>query len=138
MSPCHSSLHRRLRRRVLTPLILSRCNELQDQLIELVWKKRPQNLITAPSTIGGTTSYTGYSDAASVAPFNLNEKGDPTGTGQKPEGANEKRSNAKSTWFGWKTEKNNKDIEADRSAVRPTRLFAPVYNGIGAGLCLCK
>lgn len=53
------------------------------------------------------------------------------------EETNEKRANVKKSFFGWKTEKSGKDIEADKPAVRPTRLFAPVYNGAGAGLCLC-
>lgn len=56
----------------------------------------------------------------------------------KSEVAGEKPGNVKTSWFGWKSEKKGKDIEIDKPAPRPTRLFAPVYNGIGAGLCLCQ
>lgn len=48
----------------------------------------------------------------------------------------EKRKNVRSTLFGWKTEKAGKDVEGSKPARRPTRLFAPVYNGIGAALAL--
>jgi len=48
-----------------------------------------------------------------------------------------KKANTKRSFFGWKTEKKGKDIEADKPAQRPTKLFAPIYNGISAGLCLC-
>jgi hypothetical protein len=103
-------------------------------------------LITAPSTIGTIgTSNAGHSDSASNAPFNMNmnEKNDSNNetnrrTSQKPDARNEKRNTVKSSWFGWKLEKSGKDVEADQPAARPTRLFAPVYNGLGAGLCLCE
>jgi hypothetical protein len=48
-----------------------------------------------------------------------------------------KKANTKKSFWGWKTEKKGKDIEADKPAQRPTKLFAPIYNGISAGLCLC-
>jgi hypothetical protein len=48
-----------------------------------------------------------------------------------------KKANTKRSFFGWKTEKKGKDIEADKPAQRPTKLFAPIYNGISAGLCFC-
>lgn len=48
-----------------------------------------------------------------------------------------KKANTKRSWFGWKSAKAGKDIEADKPAQRPTKLFAPIYNGLSAGLCLC-
>ncbi|KAG8792494.1 hypothetical protein FRC17_008591, partial [Serendipita sp. 399] len=66
--------------------------------------------------------------------------GDDSRTGRRdgdaPEDVDEKRENVKKSWFGWKTEKAGHDIEAGKPARRPTRLLAPIYNGIGAGLCL--
>jgi len=98
-------------------------------------------------TSGGTSS------AAPFTPFesNANVPLDPTaatektasGTGRddvkesEEEQADEKRANVKKSFFGWKMEKAGRDIEAKKPATRPTRLFAPVYNGLGAGLCLC-
>jgi hypothetical protein len=48
-----------------------------------------------------------------------------------------KKANTKKSFFGWRTQKKDKDIEADKPAQRPTRLIAPIFNGAGAGLCLC-
>jgi hypothetical protein len=53
----------------------------------------------------------------------------------------EKKNKVKRSWLGWKHEKERGGEEESgkqKSAKRPTKLFAPAYNAIGAGLSLCK
>lgn len=59
----------------------------------------------------------------------VGEKGQPI-TDEK------QKANARSSFFGWRTEKGDGEAEAGKAAVRPTRLFAPIYNGLGAALAL--
>lgn len=50
----------------------------------------------------------------------------------------ERRKKVRSSFFGWKTEKDagEEDVEGNGPAKRPTKLFAPIYNGLGAALAL--
>lgn len=48
----------------------------------------------------------------------------------------EKRAKVTNSFFGWRSKKEG-DVESSKSRQRPTRLFAPIYNGIGAGLGIC-
>jgi len=56
---------------------------------------------------------------------------------KRDEDKDRKKANTKKSFFGWKTEKKDKDIEADKPAQRPTKLYAPIIDGLSAGLCLC-
>lgn len=131
--------------------IIPTCQEIDKHLISLVWSNRPTNLQSpAPSLFtSGTSGKLSPYDSTANVPLNPNgaessataEKRASRTTGRRDvtttgEEENEKRANVKKSFFGWKTEKNGGDIEADKPATRPTRLFAPVYNGLGAGLCL--
>ena len=127
-----------------------RCQEIDKHLIQLVWSSRPAGLLSSPSPsvfTGGTSHLTLPYDSSANVPLNPGTAESSTSaekrvsrTGRQDvteEDTNEKRANVKKSFFGWKTEKSGRDIEADKPATRPTRLFAPVYNGLGAGLCLC-
>jgi hypothetical protein len=56
---------------------------------------------------------------------------------KRDEDKDRKKANTKKSFFGWRTEKKDKDIEADKPAQRPTKLYAPILAGLSAGLCLC-
>jgi len=133
---------------------IHRCQEIDHRLIKLIWKHRPQTL---------QTTYTGE-NSRSITPLEpsdyklfIGEKATPTDDAlvtvetekdgvnkrrtretKRKEEKDTKKANTKKSFFGWKTEKKGKDIEADKPAQRPTKLFAPIYNGIGAGVCLCE
>ena len=89
---------------------------MEEKLIALVWKFRPEHL-------GGEGALKGYSASTGASTISFNpEKYD--------EGDEEKRS---STYVGWKPD----DVETGaKRTPRPTRLFAPIYNGLGAALGL--
>lgn len=124
--------------------IIPTCQEIDRQLIALVWKNRPSNLGTPAAsfmTSAAGTITPGSSDAhvAMGEKKSMDGRVDVHQTGRRTEPEvqeEEKRANVRKSWFGWRTEKKGHDIEADKPASRPTRLFAPVYNGLGAGLCL--
>jgi hypothetical protein len=103
-----------------------RCKELEDKLIALVWKFRPDPLKTgspAPSlrTFSGYDGLTAHASQTTIDPI--------TGEmGEKDFSENEKR--------GETSPEVSNETEADKPASRPTRLFAPIYNGLGAALGL--
>lgn len=126
--------------RFSSPMVstLYRCQEIDRQLIGLVWKNRPSGLGTSAASFMTSAAGTTASAPASEAHMVVKEKTDDTRRESKLPESDEKRANVHKSWFGWRTEKMGRDIEADKPATRPTRLFAPVYNGLGAGLCLCE
>jgi hypothetical protein len=72
----------------------------------------------------------GGSSHLSVQPILPDEKA------EQYHSTNEKRQTTRSSFFGWRTQRPSPetDAEAATPAARPTRLFAPIYNGIGSGL----
>jgi len=80
---------------------------------------------TDPSTAGGTPSLTETKE----------KEGDPS----KPESKPEEQAPTKSL-FGWRSAKPRTqadDPEKDMGKKRPTKLIAPIYNGLGVAVALC-
>lgn len=111
--------------------IIPTCKEFEDKLISLIWKIRLDTLGQGDgSTLHSASGYgvSTHASQLSVAPI-VGEKGEPI--------TNEKqKNNVRSSFFGWKAEKSEDEAEAGKTSVRPTRLFAPIYNGLGAALAL--
>ena len=76
-------------------------------------------------------------DDALVAAEQTDEKRVNVRRSRKKKGDADKDRKTKKSFFGWRTQKKDKDIEANKPAHRPTRLIAPIFNGASAGLCLC-
>ena len=76
-------------------------------------------------------------DDALVAAEQTDEKRVNVRRSRKKKGDEDKDGKTKKSFFGWRTQKKDKDIEANKPAHRPTRLIAPIFNGTSAGLCLC-
>jgi hypothetical protein len=106
--------------------IIPTCKELEDKLISLVWKFRPDVLKTPGSGPPSVLSMSGYDGLTIGSP----ETVDPI-TGQTTE--KYFAGNERGVPMGYNAEK---DSEAKEAPPRPTRLFAPVYNGLGAALGL--
>ncbi|CAG7848461.1 SubName: Full=Uncharacterized protein {ECO:0000313/EMBL:CCA73139.1} [Serendipita indica DSM 11827] len=129
--------------------IIPTCKEFEDKLISLVWKIRTAQL-QGGDAMSSATSITGYNNYAdshhTLEPIIINNQGtiekvDPRKLRNEPtsefaDGMDEKRAKTRSSFFGWRTEKDGGEVEADRPAKRPTRLLAPIYNGLGAALAL--
>ncbi|KAG8770838.1 hypothetical protein FRC15_003884, partial [Serendipita sp. 397] len=111
--------------------IIPTCKEFEDKLIALVWKLRTLQL---QGDTGSMRTFSGYGAETNgsqhtIDPFN-SEKNLANLT------EDEKRQNIRSSFLGWKAEKDGDEVESDKPAKRPTRLFAPIYNGLGAALAL--
>ncbi|KIK65212.1 hypothetical protein GYMLUDRAFT_386618 [Collybiopsis luxurians FD-317 M1] len=120
--------------------ILSLCSDFESKLVKLVWRSRSSS---RPNTSGGVSLISNGS--ASVLPsttasdVNLTEK--PTQVPSLPS-VSEKTPQAKpkSKWgWSWKLSKKAPPASSDleKGAMpqpRPSRLFAPFYGGLGAGL----
>jgi hypothetical protein len=105
--------------------IIPTCKELEEKLIALLWKFRPDILKTGEAVAPSIRSFSGY-DGLTIA---SQRTVDPI-TGQPNEkqyAGNEK---------GGPAGNPEVDSESKEAAPRPTRLFAPVYNGLGAALGL--
>lgn len=112
--------------------IIPTCRDFEDKLIKLVWTRR--------------SAFTSVASSAAPSTFgsdvNLNEKARAVVTEKeavvpapKERAAPKKRSCA---LFGyWKADASDLEKTAEGPSARPTRLFAPVYCGLGAGLSLC-
>jgi hypothetical protein len=105
--------------------IIPTCKELEEKLIALVWKFRPEILkMGGGSSTPSLSGYEGLTIGASQQSLDRM-------TGQPMERYHS--GNEKNDFIGWKPEE---DSEAKKAPPRPTRLFAPIYNGLGAALGL--
>ena len=132
--------------------IIPLCRDFEDNLIKLVWSQRHSlnSLTPGPSLAGPATPLTGTSHASTSnsasSDVDVNEKPreieSPTDT-PEPESSPSKPISGGSLW-GWRIGSKAKrapaarDLERGGRTARPTRYFAPVYNGLGLALSTCK
>ncbi|KAL1694017.1 glycosyl transferase family group 2-domain-containing protein [Schizophyllum commune] len=122
--------------------IIPTCNDFEERLIKLLWRSRPNGSSLLSPSIGGSVGGHGsLRDSSSYSHANLqanelgasgssneqSEKGKPTG-----------KVKVKRNWYGKKVgvkETTVADAESLASR-RPAKLWAPLYNGIAAGLSM--
>ncbi|KAL4063684.1 glycosyl transferase family group 2-domain-containing protein [Scleroderma yunnanense] len=110
--------------------------DFEDRLIRLLWRNRPplstpaQSSPSAPPSV--PESLSGHSHSyAHLTTVPLSEKTSP------PSPAQPQEMSYRRTWYGRKIPISVDDIEkAVKRTQRSTMLFAPVYNGLAAGLAL--
>src|SRR5450631_2678345 len=106
--------------------MMHRCKELEDKLISLVWKNSRAKL-DGPRT-PSTRSNSGYEWTGTIngSMFDQESKsGLSNASALEKQGASTMPQEAEAT-----------DSESGASSKRATRMFAPVYNGLGAALGL--
>ena len=128
--------------------IIPSCRELEDKLIKLLWKSRPGRDVSATPSIAPSGA---SADNHRTASRNGQREEDPE-KAQTQGGHTEKDSTivgepdrvetrTRRNWYGKKittsvTIRGTSDDEESGIERRPQRLFAPVYNGLAAGLAL--
>ncbi|KAI0364861.1 hypothetical protein BV20DRAFT_812457 [Pilatotrama ljubarskyi] len=113
--------------------IIPTCRDFEDKLIKLVWKRRSAFASLASSV----------APSATPSDVNLTEKSQTALVTEKevPAPAPKDKSTPpkkKRSWgLGyWKADASDLEKTAEGPSARPTRLFAPVYCGLGAALSL--
>ena len=120
----------------------SSCQDFDDRLIKLVWRNRPTGLQSREPSMHSMGAFSDPfgSEAAIIPPDPSTASGTPPlmdkeGNLSKPE----EHAPAKSL-FGWRSAKPRTqaaDPEKDMQKNRPTKLIAPIYNGLGVAVALC-
>ncbi|OCH85863.1 hypothetical protein OBBRIDRAFT_739097 [Obba rivulosa] len=109
--------------------IIPTCRDFENKLIQLVWKHRS----TFSSLMNSATASATASDAE------LNEKPKEDADVETKEvvvKADKSKKKKRNCGLGYFVSSKDDVEKADGPSNRPTRLFAPVYNGFGAGLSL--
>lgn len=119
--------------------IIPTCRDFEDKLIKLVWKQRSAFTSLHSSTVA-SSALTSASDVnlTEKASEVVNEKEVEAIIQRKKESSQPKKSRS---WCGlgyWVSGKSDVEKAADGPSARPTRLLAPIYGGIAAGLSVCK
>ncbi|KAI0919925.1 hypothetical protein AcV5_001863 [Taiwanofungus camphoratus] len=112
--------------------IIPTCRDFDEKLIQLVWKQRFGFSSLASSAAPSTTG----------SAVNLAEKYKTPAVDEKEVAAIAKekekpKKKKRSCGFGyWVSAKEDVEKTAEGPSIRPVRLFAPVYNGLGAALSI--
>jgi hypothetical protein len=128
--------------------IIATCHDFEDRLMKLLWRSRPP-VASASGTGSAENSVSGHS--AQANPFQTPTASRHTSVfgffpptpnpgltdaAADPEkGAAVPEKKTKRTWYG---KKYTVDVDPHAPIPRPTVLYACVYNGLAAGLSLCK
>jgi len=133
--------------------IIPTCHDFEDRLIKLLWRSRPpvaspdgagsaSNSVSGHSTQPNpfqTLTVSRYSSVFGIfppAPSPGPTDTSPTPRSGDPEiGVLVPKTKTKRTWYG---KKYTIDVDPDAPIPRPTVIYACVYNGLAAGLSLCK
>jgi hypothetical protein len=118
--------------------IIPLCRDFEEKLIKLVWRQRT-TISTAPSDISSPTTAPS-DDNLLTTKEEFTEEIPVT----EKELANRRQESKSSSpfWkiFSWSTTRQEHEGDAEKGAkkIRQTKLIAPIYNGLGCGLSLCK
>ncbi|KXN84889.1 hypothetical protein AN958_11987 [Leucoagaricus sp. SymC.cos] len=109
--------------------IVPACHDFDERLIKLLWRSRPQahagTASPAPSSL--SPSVDGHTPSFSIEVEGATVEG-AISVGGGPHG---KGTRVKRNWFG----KKNDDVDLESQwRKRPTKLYAPFYNGLSAAL----
>jgi cellulose synthase/poly-beta-1,6-N-acetylglucosamine synthase-like glycosyltransferase len=124
--------------------IIPICQDFDDRLIKLVWRHRPQGLHSRePSILSMGAHSDPFGSQAAIAPTDRGSIPDtptPAETKEKEEEPKKPEEQPpKKSFFGWRSAKprtQDEDPEKEKEVKRPTKLIAPIYNGLGVALAL--
>ncbi|TFY58219.1 hypothetical protein EVG20_g8236 [Dentipellis fragilis] len=116
--------------------IIPICSDFEERLIRLLWRARPANASHPSSLSGaGTGALSRTETAASAAHSGAGASAD-----VEKAARGTVRKSVKRTWYGRKVEVEVQEVvpveDLEGPERRPAMLYAPVYNGIAAGLSL--
>lgn len=114
--------------------IIPLCRDFEARLIKLVWRAR--GIISVPAS---EISSSGSPSDDDLAEKSKEASAEPVAVVDR---TYTDRTKAKSGWklFSWRSTRaeHEKDMEQADSKKRQTRLIAPLYNGLGCALAICK
>ncbi|KAF7338492.1 Glyco-trans-2-like domain-containing protein [Mycena venus] len=123
--------------------IIPTCQDFEDRLIKLLWRSRPTGPASSnPGSIAGSVLSHSSLPARPLGPYDP-EKPTPSNsatTRLNPSGESEKMTKTKvrRNWYGKKvgvtTTSIAPDVESGLRDRREAKLYAPIYNGLAAGL----
>jgi hypothetical protein len=119
------------------------CQDFDDRLIKLVWRSRPMGLQSREPSILSMGAYSSPFDSqAAIIPTDPNTiPGTPIGeTKEKDEAMKPEEQTPRKSFFGWRSAKPRTqagDPEQEMELKRPTKVIAPIYNGLGVAVALC-
>ncbi|KAJ7058150.1 glycosyl transferase family group 2-domain-containing protein [Mycena amicta] len=112
--------------------IIPTCHDFEDRLIKLLWRSRPAVASTPGSISGSVFSHS----SAAARPFDLEKPNSSRPSVHDQEKLTKER--VRRNWYGKKvgveTTTVAADIEAGLRDRRDAKLYAPIYNGLAAGL----
>lgn len=134
--------------------IIPTCHDFEDRLMKLLWRTRPpvppnEGPGTASNSVSGhsaqpanpfqTPTTSRYSSVFGFFPPTpgpgLTDAVTAPRSSDPEKGFSETRTKAKRTWYG---KRYTVEVDPNAPTPRPTVLYACVYNGLAAGLSLCK
>ncbi|KAK7015029.1 Glyco-trans-2-like domain-containing protein [Favolaschia claudopus] len=124
--------------------IIPTCHDFEDRLIKLLWRSRPTGPLSSnPGSLAGSVLSHSELPARPLGPYDP-EKPTPANSATarlNPSEESEKlrtKSKVRRNWYGKKvgvtTTSISADLESGLRDRREAKLYAPVYNGLAAGL----
>ena len=126
--------------------------DFEDKLIRLVWRTRPAVSSSVSAITGGsigTLPPSGASTQQKLVENSQDDAGTESQEGAQQRGKGAADSNQGSSWLGWRTtkgkaglttgdrtEKIDVELGDETPELRPIRLLAPIYAGLGVGMSL--
>ncbi|KAF8841492.1 hypothetical protein BDN67DRAFT_1010564 [Paxillus ammoniavirescens] len=107
--------------------IIPIARDFEDRLIRLLWRNRPPPTLSRAPSVPGSMS--GLSHSHMGTPKTQEKSVESSSPGSAPQ-------KFKRTWYGCKVPLSSSEIEkgSREPLKRPTMLYAPLYNGLAAGL----
>jgi hypothetical protein len=130
--------------------------EFEDKLTKMVWRNRPRfdHVASSPSILSATssdfaekatTAFSAGSLGLVVLPEEEETKQEKVNPEEEPVDPRIAKAEArkKQGFWSWKLDdepkkKRETDVERAAGSKRPTRLYAPVYNGFAVALSICE
>ncbi|KAF7297159.1 Glyco-trans-2-like domain-containing protein [Mycena indigotica] len=110
--------------------IIPTCQDFEDRLIKLLWRSRPTGPLSTPGSISG--SILSHSSLA-ARPFDSEKQ-----AGLLPDQEKLTKAKVRRNWYGKKVGVETTivaaDVESGLRDRRDAKLYAPIYNGLAAGL----
>ncbi|PCH34589.1 hypothetical protein WOLCODRAFT_106236 [Wolfiporia cocos MD-104 SS10] len=112
--------------------IIPTCRDLDEKLIQLVWKNRSAFASLASSSAPSTTASNAHLTEKVPA---LDEK-EVAAVAKKKEAPKKKKRRSCGLFRYWVSDKQDVEKSAEGPSNRPMRLFAPFYGGLGAAMSI--